>query len=360
MSFIESPRFPECISYGATGGPAYKTDVVVVNSGYEQRNATWAQARSMYDVSHAARDPSLMKQLIAFFRAAKGRALGFRFKDWLDYEVEATDGRLGTGPSTGVRDYQLTKVYTAGTSTEYRDIRKPVLNSVKVYSNGVEVTQGTSAGNCAIDYTTGVVSFVHTSTKNVNATVTRNITAITKASPGVITTSVAHGFNNGDQIKMLNVGGMAELNNNYYTITVVSTTQFSIGVNTTSFTTFTTGGTANKYGVTQTNPIQINSTVHGFSNGDYIYFVSSIGTLNQKPFIISNVTTDRFTIAVDGTSNALSTSTTLFKYLQPGVALTWDGEFDVPVRFETDRINVEIIAPEVQGWQQIPLVEIRT
>ena len=86
-SFIETPRFPENVSYGASGGPAFKTDVVIVNSGFEQRNQVWAKARASYDVSHAAREKTLMETLVAFFRSVRGRAIGFRFKDWQDFLV---------------------------------------------------------------------------------------------------------------------------------------------------------------------------------------------------------------------------------------------------------------------------------
>ena len=45
MAFIET-RFPTDIAYGSAGGPEYFTDIVITQSGYEQRNANWAQARA--------------------------------------------------------------------------------------------------------------------------------------------------------------------------------------------------------------------------------------------------------------------------------------------------------------------------
>lgn len=67
------------------------------------------------------------------------------------------------------------------------------------------------------------------------------ITAITKANPGVVTTRWAHGLTTGDTVKLYNVGGMTQANGNEYLITVVSPTTFSIGVNTTGFSTFVAG-----------------------------------------------------------------------------------------------------------------------
>jgi len=75
------------------------------------------------------------------------------------------------------------------------------------------------------------------------------ISAITKANPGEVTTSSVHGFNNGDKVRFKDAGGMVELNyrtngGTEYTVTVVSMTKFTIGVNTSGYTTYTSGGYA--------------------------------------------------------------------------------------------------------------------
>jgi uncharacterized protein (TIGR02217 family) len=36
------------------------------------------------------------------------------------------------------------------------------------------------------------------------------------------------------------------------------------------------------------------------------------------------------------------------------------GEFDVPVRFDTDHMAVTIETYQLHNWQQIPIVELRT
>lgn len=78
----------------------------------------------------------------------------------------------------------------------------------------------------------------------------KTISAITKANPAVVTTSVAHGFATGDLIPFDSVGGMTELNRNYYKITVLSTTTFSLqdpvtgsNINSSGYGAFTSGGT---------------------------------------------------------------------------------------------------------------------
>lgn len=65
-----------------------------------------------------------------------------------------------------------------------------------------------------------------------------HISNVTKASPGVVTTHEAHELATGDTVTISNVGGMTELNGNTYTVTVTSSTTFSIGTNTSSYGTY--------------------------------------------------------------------------------------------------------------------------
>jgi uncharacterized protein DUF2460 len=82
MSGFHEVRFPDNIAYGATGGPEFATTVVVTGAGHEQRNIDWAEARGRWDVASGLKTQAQLDELIAFFRARKGKAYGFRFKDW--------------------------------------------------------------------------------------------------------------------------------------------------------------------------------------------------------------------------------------------------------------------------------------
>jgi hypothetical protein len=79
----------------------------------------------------------------------------------------------------------------------------------------------------------------------------KTITAITKANPGVITSN-SHGFANGDEIYIIGVGGMTQLNGRNFRVANVTTNTFTLtdlfgnAIDTTNFTTFTSGGTADK------------------------------------------------------------------------------------------------------------------
>jgi uncharacterized protein (TIGR02217 family) len=93
MSSFHEVRFPDNIAYGATGGPEFATTVVATGAGHEKRNVNWAEARGRWDVASGLKKQAQIDELIAFFRARRGKAFGFRFKDWTDYMRLAIRGR---------------------------------------------------------------------------------------------------------------------------------------------------------------------------------------------------------------------------------------------------------------------------
>ena len=68
------------------------------------------------------------------------------------------------------------------------------------------------------------------------------VTNITKANPGVVTTGILHQYTTGDTVVMTEVLGMTSVNGVTYTVTVLSPYTFSVGVNTSSYGTYTGGG----------------------------------------------------------------------------------------------------------------------
>jgi hypothetical protein len=78
-----------------------------------------------------------------------------------------------------------------------------------------------------------------------------NISAVTNADPGVVTTAAVHGLTTGDVIIVKSVGGMTQLNDNHYKVVVLTTTTFElqttddtpVDVDTTAFGVYTSGGT---------------------------------------------------------------------------------------------------------------------
>jgi uncharacterized protein (TIGR02217 family) len=151
MTFIEE-RFPDDISYGSSGGPEYSTDVVITASGAEHRNINWQQARARYNVAHGVKTEEQLQELIAFFRARKGRAIGFRFKDWSDYQIPRQVLARGDGNN---KEFQLSKHYVSGDATEPRIITKPVPGSVQLWLNSSKYS------DFEVNHTNGIICFTH-------------------------------------------------------------------------------------------------------------------------------------------------------------------------------------------------------
>jgi uncharacterized protein (TIGR02217 family) len=355
--------FPTDISYGVRGGPMWNTSIIKRSSGHEQSTKRWNTPLWAYpDVAHHARVVSKMDDLYDFFiTVGEGMANSFLFKDWADYTVAAADGRLGSlAIGTGEPTYQMVKRYTYGARTFDRNIVKPKASSVSVYRGGVLQTETT---HFTYSTTTGIVTFVADTTKAVDANVTKAITAISQANPGQVT-AIGHGFVTGDKIKIISVGGMTQVNNLYFTITVVDPDNFTIGVNTSAYTAYTSGGSAIKYGITQTSPVRVNATAHGRSNGDVVYLAGAGGMteVNSLAFTITNVATDYFELSgINGSAyTAYTGSATIYLYPQPSDTLTFAcTEFYVKARFDTDFMEREIITQNVHGWQSIPIIEVR-
>lgn len=261
--------------YGAVGGPEFSTSVVVTGAGREARNANWEQERGRWDLGARNVNEARKNMLLSFFRARRGRAVGFRFRDWLDFRVVHEPL-----PVTGEPTAQLVRVADEG----YRyDVVKP-RSGVTFRRDGSALTVD------GVDTETGIVTFLPLSTAA--------ISAITQANPGVITTTADHGFTTGDLIWLSGIGGMTDLNDRLVEITVTETDEFSIGIDTSEMPAYTSGGTA-------------------------------------------------------------------ARYPQPGDTLDWSGEYDKPVRFDTDRFLAEFLGYSeersvgIYALESLPVQEVR-
>ncbi len=159
MTFHEI-RFPTALAFHSTGGPERKTEIVTLGSGFEERNAVWANSRRRFDAGYGVKTLGDLHAVIAFFEARQGRLHGFRFKDWSDFRSCAPDAAitpldqalgLGDGVTTA---FPLTKTYSSGPASWTRAIAKPVAGTLRLAVAGAEHTTG-----FAVDTTTGVVTF---------------------------------------------------------------------------------------------------------------------------------------------------------------------------------------------------------
>ena len=149
---FDEVRFPEDISYGAIGGPEYLTKIIPLNSGNEYRNITNSLSKLKYNISYVVKTNEQISKLLTFFRARRGKAIGFRFKDWSDYSAQ--NELIGIGNDV-ITQFQLIKIYKSGNSKYIRKITKPVLNSIALYCDKEKSISDTYQ----IDYTTGIINF---------------------------------------------------------------------------------------------------------------------------------------------------------------------------------------------------------
>lgn len=134
--------FPLAIGREASVEAATSTAIAAGAGGWEQRNAEWAEARLSFDAGPGVRSEADLGALIAFFRARRGPAQAFRFRDPFDDssagmtgEPAAADQLLGVGD--GVRTaFPLVKDYDGVA----RRITRPVAGTVRVSVGGAEVS----------------------------------------------------------------------------------------------------------------------------------------------------------------------------------------------------------------------------
>jgi uncharacterized protein (TIGR02217 family) len=147
-------QFPPSISYGSSGGPGFKTTVFTVDSGAVHTKAEWDRLRATFDVNIDACPRADIEAVENFFYTMRGSAIGFRFKDWSDYQIVNQNVVVGNGASTR---YQLFKRYRSGAQTFDRIIRKPVRNQIGTLTlDGVELVLNR---DFFFNYSTGEITF---------------------------------------------------------------------------------------------------------------------------------------------------------------------------------------------------------
>lgn len=148
MSFVES-RLLDCVSYGTQGGPTFLTRRIGLRSGVVRRNPQRSRPLYEFTLIYLNLLPDDHQLVINAFNACYGGVFSFRLKDWADFTAEDELIGVGTGAPQTV---QLAKLYTFGTQTVSRPIRKPVTGTVIVTANSVPIA-------ATIDYTTGEATF---------------------------------------------------------------------------------------------------------------------------------------------------------------------------------------------------------
>lgn len=160
MNAFDDVPYPLALGLDAKITQEFSTSVATTASGFERRNSLWSNARLHFDLGPGLRSEAELGALIAFFRARRGAARGFRLTDPSDFSSNgmvdaptATDQLIGVGDGTAA-SFALVKHYGDGVADpQVRRITRPRAGTVLVSVNGVGITNGWTVGDG------GIVSF---------------------------------------------------------------------------------------------------------------------------------------------------------------------------------------------------------
>lgn len=238
MAFLEE-RISVSIRYGASYGDDYDVEITKTSGGAEYRRLVQPYPVRAFTVSYIPENAQLYTDILNIYHRAFGKFAGFRAKAIDDF---STNGLIDpptsldqTLPLVSAGVYQLIKEY--GTDKAALDIGHPKRIIYKPVAGTVLAAIGSIAAPSTmwtVDTTTGKITF---------GTKSAAITAITKATSAVFTVA-AHTFLVGESVYFSGVGGMTQINGLRGLITATTPTTVTVAINSTAFSTYTSGGTA--------------------------------------------------------------------------------------------------------------------
>lgn len=384
--FLESPRFPLNLSFQKPGGATFNTDVQILESGHEQRNSFWPEDRREFDIGYGIRTLEDVQTVNHIFRACRGMAHGFRIRDWRDYKsVPVTQALSDDDPdadpiseldqiisidATTADIFQLIYTSRAGVLSERHTITKPVAGSVLLAIQGVLIP----STRYDLDYVPDrLAREAHETTGRITlaANIQKLISDITSAASAVVQTSTSHGLSMGDSVHFSSVSGMTQINGKRGLITAVGdATHFTVDIDSSGFSAYTTGGQINTQrqttsfsvsisGITkQRFPKVTSSGPHGLEAGD-VGVISGVAGMTQL-----NSATATVVEVIDSTHFRIDISTVDYSTYSGGGSLavaervTAGYIYDLPVRFNADHIPVTFEAWWAAGVD-LSVVELR-
>jgi uncharacterized protein (TIGR02217 family) len=389
--FLESSRFPTNLSFQRPGGATFNTDVQVLESGHEQRNSYWPVSRTELELGFSVRTLEEVQTVNEIFRACRGMAHGFRIRDWRNYksvpitwagpeddvkadEISADDQVISIDTTT--QDiFQLIYTSRFGVLYERKTITKPERISDGVYnvllaiagipipSNRYDIDSVPARLAAEAHETVGTITLA--------ANVQKSISNITQAAAAVVTTTTSHGLSINDSVHFSSVAGMTQINGKRGLITAVGgANQFTVVIDSSAFTAYTSGGTINTRrqstsfavaiaGITKQRFAKVTSSgAHGLVAGDVGVFsgVSGMTEINTLTATVLEV--------IDSTHFRIDINTLSFGTFGGGGSLavaervTAGYVYDLPVRFDTDHIPLTFEAWRAAGVD-LKVVELR-
>lgn len=146
-----TPIFPTDVNFDTEEGPEFKTDLVILGSGWDKANIVWDEPLFRFDIGYGARTPDKVYTAYNFFMATKGRAQIFLVKCRLDFKsaegnqrtatVSATDQSLGIA-TAGQTAFQAVKTYTVAGFSTTKTIRRLRAGTARISVDDTEETTG--------------------------------------------------------------------------------------------------------------------------------------------------------------------------------------------------------------------------
>jgi len=213
-----------------------------------------------------------------------------------------------TGSMAGQRIIDLKAAATELVDIVVQEVQTPFYTRMAIIPYSMGVNLGTRANNArGTPIGARPISGAAWTTGS-----SRSISGITRASPGVVSSS-SHGFQTGDWVWISGVSGMTQINDRAYRVVRINTGSYSLqawngwgwsNVNTTSgngYSSYSSGGIARKC-LLEDCSVVVTANAHGLKNGDGVYItgVNGMTQINNQPYIVTNATTDTYGIGVNG------------------------------------------------------------
>lgn len=240
MSFID-----ELLDDGANFGSSYAESYAVqVGESLVYRYTSLRHPYVLSKFSMRFDNRPLEDQIdavVEMFHKAAGKMHVFRHKHQADFssnnfvdDPTGTDQRC-TLVDAGARTWQLVRWYAAPSATAPR--RKVLLPVAGTLLTGVEAANGSllnGVPGSTVGNTTGIVQLP--------ADVVGAVTNITQALQAVVTVG-SHAFTTGHSVLVSGVAGMTQINGRRANVVGIGTTTITLGLDTTGFTAYSSGGT---------------------------------------------------------------------------------------------------------------------
>lgn len=154
MSYLNA-YIDQCPAFGWEVAPAFKTEIVELKSGREDRFAMWANVRHRFSLPFMNITRESYRGIKQLHLVCRGRLHAFRYQDPLDNEAEDEQFGVGDGVTTV---FQLAKRSTIDGIAYDRGVFAPVTAAITV--NNVPVDTLSSGADAEVDMERGTVTFL--------------------------------------------------------------------------------------------------------------------------------------------------------------------------------------------------------